>query len=169
MNGLLMRIYILRHGNAENPAHRKNDEDRELTDEGHEEVSAVARRARHAKVDPDLVISSPYIRAVQTAEIAAKDLEYSEQIARSRVLEPDSDPQSVWEEIRTHTNIAQLLLVGHEPLLSRTVAHLLGCPSLVVKMATGTMVSLDAEDLGRQPHATLRWMLTPKLARGNHG
>ena len=164
-----MRIYILRHGNAENPAHRKTDEERELTDEGRAEVSAVARRANHAKVRPDLVISSPYIRAVQTAQIAADELEYSDQIARSRVLEPDSDPQSVWEEIRTHTAVAQLLLVGHEPLLSRTVAHLLGCPSLVVKMATGTMVSVETEDFAKQPRAVLRWMLTPKLARGNHG
>lgn len=164
-----MRIYVLRHGDAEDPSRRDSDEERELTEDGRSEVSHVARAARHAKSKADLVISSPYVRAIQSAEIAADQLGYSEQIARTKALEPHSDPLSVWEEIRTHKDLDHVVVVGHEPLLSRTVAHLLACPSLLVKMTTGTMVCIEMEDSGKQPRGVLRWMLTPKLARGNHG
>jgi phosphohistidine phosphatase len=160
-----MRIYLLRHGNAEDPSRRPTDEDRQLTDEGRDEVARVGRAVRRAKVDMSLVITSPYVRAVQTADIAVEALGYKGQVARTKALEPDSDPDAVWQEIRTHSGLEHLLLVGHEPLLSRTVAYLLGAPSLSVKMTTGSMVCVEADDFGKQPRCRLRWMVTPKVAQ----
>src|SRR5689334_9019549 len=103
-----MRIYVLRHGDAEDPSRRSSDEERQLTDEGRSEVLRVTRAARRANADTDLIISSPYIRAVQTAEIAAEAFGYKGQIARSRVLEPHSDPQAVWQEVRVHKDVDSL-------------------------------------------------------------
>jgi phosphohistidine phosphatase len=157
----------MRHGDAEDPSRRDTDEERQLTQQGRVEVAQVARSAKHAKAVPELIISSPYIRALQTAEIAGEALGYSEHIGRTNVLEPHSDPQSVWEEIRVHKNVSHLLAVGHEPLLSRTVAYLLGTPSLLIKMTTGAMVCVEIDDFGKQPRAVLRWMLTPKVTSGN--
>jgi len=160
-----MRIYVLRHGDAEDPSRRASDEERQLTDEGKDEVHQVARAAKRSKIDLGLVISSPYIRAVQTAGIAGQVLGYSDDIATTNALEPHSEPQSVWEEVRVHGDVDHLLVVGHEPLLSRTVAYFLGVPSLLVKMTTSTLVCIEFTEFGKHPRGVLRWMLTPKLAR----
>jgi phosphohistidine phosphatase SixA len=103
---------------------------------------------------------------VQTAEIAAEVLGYSGTLLPSNVLTPDSDPRDVWQEIRTQRGAGSLLLAGHEPLLSRLTAHLLGAPSLSVHMKTGALVRIDLESFGPEPRGVLEWMLVPELVSG---
>ncbi len=60
-------------------------------------------------------MTSPYKRAVQTAQLAAEILEYKGDLLRTKALEPSSAPKAVWDEIRVHKDEARILLSGHEP------------------------------------------------------
>lgn len=159
-----MEVYILRHGIAEDGAAGGRDADRQLTSEGKRKLREVLRVAAAAGVGPDCILTSPYVRAVQTAEIAAEVLGYNEGLLRTQALVPDSRPEAVWDELRVHKDSKSLLVAGHEPLLSRLVAYLLGAPGLEVDMKKGALVRIDVNAATPQPRGVLRWMLVPKLA-----
>lgn len=157
-----MELYLLRHGIAEDNA--ATDADRQLTDEGRQKLRRVLKRAAEAGVAPSLILSSPYKRAVETAEVAAAELDYKGKILRVGSLTPDSSPPSVWSEIRGHRDEPSILLAGHEPLFSSTVAFLLGSTQEMIDFRKAALVRIDIHGFGAQPQGVLQWMLTPKLA-----
>src|SRR5205814_5251875 len=125
----LMEIYILRHGIAEDHS-SAGDAGRALTDEGRRKLRRVLDRAEKAKVEPSLILSSPYTRARQTAELAAEVLGYKGKIVETETLVPEASPEALWEEIRARNEETAILIAGHEPMLSSTVAWLLGNPAM---------------------------------------
>jgi phosphohistidine phosphatase len=158
-----MEIYILRHGAAEDarPGHR--DSERELTGEGRKKTEAVCKLARRAGIKPTLVLSSPYARALETARIAARELEYPGHLLTIDSLVPHSSPERVWADIRTHDDQDAILLAGHEPLLSHLVGYLLDAPSLKIEMKKSALVRIDIDAPGVHPRGALKWMLVPRL------
>jgi phosphohistidine phosphatase len=159
-----MELYIFRHGIAEDARPGGADSERELTDEGRKKTAAVARTARRAGVTPSLVLTSPYARALQTARIAAGELEYKGSILQIEALVPHQTPEAVWNELREHRDETAILLAGHEPLLGQFVAYLLATPALRIEMKKSAMVRVDIDAVRAAPHGILRWMITPKLA-----
>ena len=158
-----MELYLLRHGIAEDHSPTGRDADRRLTEEGKEKLRRVLKRAASAGVSPSLILSSPYKRAVETAEIAASELRYKGKILQVGSLTPDSSPPSVWSEIRDHRDQPSILLAGHEPLFSATVAWLLGSTRSIVEFKKAALVRVDVQT-GASPQGVLQWMLTAKLA-----
>ena len=161
-----MEIYILRHGIAEDAPPGQPDSERALTSDGRKKLRNVLRTAASAGVDPSLILTSPYKRALQTAQLAAEILDYKGELLRTKALEPSGSPQAVWDEIRVHKDEARILLAGHEPLFSRLTAYLLGSPNLQVDFKKGAIACIELERFPAEPHGVLRWMLTPKLAGG---
>jgi phosphohistidine phosphatase len=158
-----MELYIFRHGIAADAVAGQPDADRALTDAGRKKTAEVVRTARRAGVDPSLIVSSPYLRAIQTARIAADEFGYRGEMLRTETLVPHGTPEDVWSELRDYRDERAVLVAGHEPLLSQLVAWLLAAPELRVDMKKAAMVRLDLESFGPVPHGTLRWMITPKL------
>ncbi len=158
-----MELYLFRHGIAEDAKPGRPDAGRVLTDEGKKKVADVVKAARRAGVEPSLIVSSPYVRAVETAGIAAEVFEYKGDVVRTEALVPNGSPEKVWAELRDYREEAAILLAGHEPLLSHLVSFLLACPALRVEMKKAAMVRIDVESFGAMPHGTLRWMITAKL------
>jgi phosphohistidine phosphatase len=156
-----MEIYILRHAIAEEAKAGQPDSDRRLTKEGREKLQRILSTARRAGVRPDVVLSSPYRRALETAEAAHQVLGLQERILQTDVLTPGYTPDRVWEEIRLHRDAAQILLVGHEPQLSSVVQFLTGGR---VEMKKGAMARVDVESAGPRAAGWLVWLLTAKLA-----
>lgn len=161
-----MDIYILRHGIAEDAQAGRPDSDRALTPEGKKKLRNVLRAARNAGASVSLILTSPYRRAVQTAQVAAEALDYKGELLRTKALEPGSRPQLVWEEIRVHKNEPQILLAGHEPLFSALTAYLLASPNLQIDFKKGAMACVEITHFPAEPSGVLKWMLTPKLAAG---
>jgi phosphohistidine phosphatase len=159
-----MEIYLLRHGIAEDRSATGRDADRRLTEEGRSKLRRVLERAHQAGVRPTLILSSPLRRALETAEIAAHELAYEGKITRIPALTPDSSPQDVWNAIREHRSEPAVLLTGHEPLFSATVAYLLGSTREMVHFRKGALVRIDVEATGPTPAGILEWLLTAKLA-----
>jgi phosphohistidine phosphatase len=161
----LMEIYLLRHGIAQHDSPTGRDADRQLTEEGRAKLRQVLKIVADGGVRPELVISSPYVRAKQTAEIAKELLGYKDDLLFSDSLVPEADPQDIWQEIRNvHRGSECILLASHEPLMGRCLGHLLGAPELLVDFKKGAIVRVDLEQFGVHPRGILRWMLIPKLA-----
>lgn len=164
-NAAMMQVYILRHGIAEDGKPGTPDSDRALTQEGRRKLRDVLKLAAEAKVKPDLILSSPLKRALQTAEIAQEMLGAPEDPTESRTLLPGASPEEVWAEIRAHQGaVTSLLLVGHNPQFAHLAAYLLGTPNAHVEFKKGAMMRIDFDHLGLKPQGTLRWYLTAGLA-----
>lgn len=159
-----MEIYLLRHGIAEDRSPSGSDAARRLTDEGRQKLRRVLERASTAKVRPSLILTSPLLRAVQTAEMAAGILRYTGALQQTDALLPESSPQKVWDELRSCHDEDAILLAGHEPLFSAATAYLLACPALQFAFRKGALVRIDMERLSGEPRGVLQWVLTPKLA-----
>jgi phosphohistidine phosphatase len=159
-----MQIYLLRHGIAEDGRPGHPDSERALTGEGREKLRRVLKRAKLAGVAPETILSSPYRRAVETADVAVEVLGYEGEVVRTRALLPEASPFDTWDEIRSRKGEGSILLASHEPLMSSMVAFLLDSPSLEVDMKKAALVRVDCERFGPEPRGVLRWMLTPALA-----
>ncbi len=158
-----MELYLLRHAIAEERSASGRDADRELTDEGLEKLRRVARFARNAGLAPSLILSSPYVRAIETAAAAARVLEYKSEILKTDRLTPDASPAEAWNEIRAHRGETSILAVGHEPLFSSVASWMLGSARIMIDFRKAALVRIDFETLGGEPRGLLRWMITSKL------
>ena len=159
-----MQIYLLRHGIAEDARTGHPDSERALTGEGRDKLRRVLKRARQVGVEPATILSSPYRRAVETADVAAEVLGYQGKVLRTRALLPEASPFDTWDEIRSRKGDTSILLASHEPLMSSMVAFLLDCPALQVDMKKAALVRVDCERFGTEPQGVLKWMITPALA-----
>ncbi len=159
-----MQVYLLRHGIAEEGSAGSSDADRELTAEGRKKLRQVLQAASESGVEPGLVLTSPFKRALQTAEIAAHMLGYKQQVLHTKALTPVSTPEQVWDEIRVHRDEESILLVGHNPLFSALAAYLIGDKTAQIHFNKGAIMRVDVERFLAEPKGTLRWYLTAKLA-----
>ncbi|HEY2799636.1 MAG TPA: phosphohistidine phosphatase SixA [Chthoniobacterales bacterium] len=151
-----MKLFFLRHGKADWPDWTRPDDERPLTKPGRKEVRAVAQFLVRLKATPDLILTSPLPRALQTAEIAAEHLEV--QCVKERLLEPGFGLAGLVRLQKKYLE-QSLMLVGHEDDFSLTIAALTN-GRIKLPKAGVAMVDLDAPDHGR-----LRWLFPPKFAK----
>ncbi len=159
-----MKLYLLRHGIAEDlgAPDAETDFDRQLTPEGRQKVRQIARAMEALDLKFDVILSSPYPRARQTAELVAKlGLGPKPRLAES--LEPGgraSELVAALNLIKPQPALA--LLVGHEPHLSGFASLLLsGTPGLPIVLKKGGLICLEAKSLKPGRCAELRGLLTP--------
>jgi len=152
-----MQLYFLRHGEADWPGWTKPDDERPLTDFGKKDVRQVAKFLDRLKVKPDLIVSSPLPRALQTAEAAAKELKAK--LCQDQALEPGFGLSELSTVLKRHRSKA-LMLVGHEPDFSSVISALTG-GFIKMSKAGVALIDMDPEtEKGR-----LLWLFPPKFAR----
>jgi phosphohistidine phosphatase len=161
-----MEIYILRHAIAAargTPGYKK-DSDRPLTKEGEEKMHQIAEAMLGMGLKFDLILSSPHVRAEQTAKIVADT--FDQEVSITKNLVPDGNALQLIAEIN-QAKSERVLLVGHEPDLSRLISVLLtGGTDSSIEMKKGGLCKLTSEKLNFGKTATLNWLLTPKQLRG---
>jgi phosphohistidine phosphatase len=122
-----MDLYFLRHGLAGQRGEWAGDDfQRPLTEEGKARMAHEAETISALKLAFDSIITSPLVRAYQTAEIVARRLEAMDKLITDDRLEPGCGPQQLAAILRDHADAAALLLVGHEPDFSELIEHLTG-------------------------------------------
>jgi phosphohistidine phosphatase len=160
-----MMIYIVRHGIAvdRNDPKSPPEAERPLTAAGVQKTRSAALGLRALDVKPDAVLTSPYVRAAQTAEIFAEALGFPpEKIRVSDTLKPAANPAETLKEI-ARLKPREVICFGHAPHLDLMIAQLTG--------ARGTFTELKKAGVACLEHATahgrweLRWILTPKVLR----
>jgi phosphohistidine phosphatase len=157
-----MELYILRHGEAEPHDSGKADADRALVKKGKADVRTVCKAARRASIEPQLILTSPLRRARETAEIAVSVWDCA--LKETDAMLPDADPGSAWKEACANTKVSRVMLVGHEPHMSRLIGFLLEHP-MDLDFKKGGLIRIDTPKRGGSPKGSLKWMLTPRLAR----
>ena len=162
-----MNLYIIRHAIAvdEVTSDYASDSERPLTDKGRKKMRQIAKALQYMGVEFDLILSSPYVRACETAEILADVFKRKKEIVFSNHLIPEGNPELLIGEINEKHMVDSLAIVGHEPHLS-TLIGLLTTDSakLEVTLKKGGVCYLSADDLHHNDHrATLEWLLTPGI------
>ena len=152
-----MELYFLRHGEAQWPDWKKSDDERPLTKRGKKEMHEVAAFLRRLKVQPDLILTSPLPRAAQTAEIVAEHLEVK--CREEQRLAPGFRAAELEQLINKHS-VESLMIVGHEPDFTRTIAALTGAS---LKLSKGGVALVDVDLPSRK--GRLLWLFPPKIAR----
>lgn len=159
-----MRLYIFRHGIAEDAAAGQDDSQRRLTAQGMEKLAKILATARQAGVRPDKILSSPYVRARQTAEAAKQALDFKSELIETEALVPHGNPVDLWREVLRHGDADELMIVGHNPLLSDFVCFLTGASGYGIALKKGAMAMVEVPASSPRPQGVLLWLLTARIA-----
>ena len=162
-----MDLYVVRHGIAIDREDPKSppDAERYLTPEGIEKTKEVAKGIAALKVKADLLISSPYVRAMQTAEIFANALDYPKsKIRQSNALLPGAEPLVFFRELAKDKESSTVFCFGHAPHVDELIAAGLGAKDSITSMKKSGVALLELKRVS-PPSAHLIWLVTPKLLR----
>jgi phosphohistidine phosphatase len=159
-----MDLFLLRHGKAFKRSPKfKPDSIRPLTPEGEEEMHKVSRGIKRLGLDFELILTSPWVRAARTAEIF-HDVTKIGMLETSDALVGDADPAKVVQEINAkYSKYDSIVLVGHDPHMSRLLSILLsGRPDMSIDFKKAGFCKLEIGDLKAGKCACLKWLMTPK-------
>jgi len=165
-----MELYLLRHGIAAiwDDLDYARDAERPLTSKGKRQLRQSAAAMKKMGLRFDLILSSPYLRARQTAEIIAESLKLKRRLKFSNALAPEGSPKDLLRALSASKPAPKnVLLVGHEPYLSRLISQLTtGGTALAMDFKKGGLCKLETEKLHCGRCATFVWLLTPKQMKG---
>ena len=154
-----MLLYLLRHAEAADRA--PSDAARELTALGIEQAQTVGTFCKRRGLKPNLILTSPFKRAVQTAQVVAAPLGLTAQNAT--FLASGMDPENALMELGAYKQFASLLMVGHQPDLGRLAATLLGLPNdAALPVGKASLACLEVDRLA-PGGAQLQFFLPVKL------
>jgi phosphohistidine phosphatase len=159
-----MNLFFLRHGPACARSRKWSpDATRPLTRDGEKKIFEVAHGMQTLDLSFDLILTSPYIRAFRTAEILAEVFK-SEKVLETKHLIAEAEPEAVIDEINEKFPVLkQIVLVGHEPFMTRLICVLLaGKEALSIELRKGGCCKLSVNNLRFGACASLEWLMTPR-------
>jgi phosphohistidine phosphatase len=161
-----VELFIIRHawaGHTGDPAY-PDDSLRPLTDEGRERFARMAAALVPRGVTPGLIVTSPILRCVQTAEVVAAAVGGKAKVFHRHELLPGGDPKQLLAWTEKHTaGLEQVAWVGHAPDVGYLTAALVGLENGWLEMKKGAIAAIgfpEAPELGR---GELRWLVTAKI------
>jgi len=154
-----MRIYLVRHSEAVDHVPPMPDAARYLSARGRLSFREMARRFRDAGGLPTRILTSPFVRAVQTAEILSETVRYDGEIVVDPRLSPGFDVAELSAVLDSCPREREIAFVGHEPDLGGILTHLLSLPQGYA-MRKGAIAALDLPIAVDPLHAGLVWLLT---------
>lgn len=156
-----MILYFLRHGLAEErETWNGDDASRPLTDKGKKKLVSITEKLAGLDLDLDLILTSPYLRALQTAEIVAKGLHQPDDLQKDSRLAPGFGLPELSAIVQDHPDNQCIMFVGHEPDFSQTVSDLIGGGRLLFKKAG--LARVDLFELNPL-QGELAWFFPPRL------
>lgn len=158
-----MKLYLVRHATASDIA--PCDADRELTKEGRQESRIAGAALARLGAKPDQILSSPLVRARQTAGIIAAELKFPNEVAIFDELGNGHSLVHVIRVVKTFAPFREIMLVGHMPSFADHLAGLLGSDNPgALSMGKGSVACVELAEL-RPGRGELRWFLRQKQLR----
>jgi phosphohistidine phosphatase SixA/ADP-ribose pyrophosphatase YjhB (NUDIX family) len=154
-------LYFVRHGNAGDGSMGADDDQRQLTTAGVEALRAAALLWRRLNLRPDVVLTSPLPRSLQTAELLVAGLGLREPPVVDERLRPGAAWGDLARAMAAHPQARRLMYVGHEPDLSRAVGLLTGAGS--VRMRKGSVACVEFPGVPEPGAGELAWLIDPDL------
>lgn len=153
-----MILYFLRHGKAGSPR-ATSDNARELTPKGIAALRAAAPLWLRLNLRPDLVLSSPLPRALQTARL------FCDAMGGAPIPDDRLRPGASWGDLArsmaAHPSARRVMFVGHEPDLSSAIVELTGAAS--VRMRKGGLACVEFYGVPEPGGGEIAWLLDPDL------
>jgi phosphohistidine phosphatase len=166
-----MNIYLLRHAIAaakDDPAF-ESDSERPLTNKGIKKFRKAARGIDRLGVPFDAILTSPLVRARQTADIVAEILGQESCVDELAGLAPDGSPEHLVSELGSSVEAREhILLVGHEPFLGKLAKFLLSGKNDadgVIPLRKGGICRIEIDAVPPAQPGQIHWLLTPKQLR----
>ena len=160
-----LALYLIRHGvAAERGDEYPDDSKRPLTHEGIGRLRKEARGLDALGVELAHIITSPLVRAKQTADVLAQHMASKPSVSMSDALAPAGTPAAVLHELARHTKKGSVALVGHEPNIGELAARLIGS-RVPLEFKKGAVCRIDFEVFPPKGLGYLRWFLPPKMLR----
>jgi phosphohistidine phosphatase len=160
-----LELYLIRHGVAEERGKDwPDDSTRPLTGQGLTRLRKEAQGLATLGVTFGQIVTSPLVRARQTADVFAEMLDDTPPVVTSDALAPAGTPAGVIQEIVKHARKGSVALVGHEPNLGELAAHLIGSRT-ALEFKKGGICRIDFDVLPPKGLGALQWFLTPKILR----
>jgi phosphohistidine phosphatase len=159
-----IQLQLLRHAHAGDPEKwRGPDEARPLSEKGRQQAERMGRFLAAAGFAPDAILSSPKLRALETAQLVAAALKL--EVATSPPLAGPLDVATLEDVLSDAGDPRRPLLVGHDPAFSALAAALTDVPDLTLRK--GALVRIDLERPLRPGAGLLRWLVPPDLLGGS--
>ena len=161
----MIKLYFMRHGIAAERA-RGGDRKRPLTPKGIQRMNKASRGLAALSLTFDRILTSRLERARQTAMIVAKNLQLEDRVEEIEQLAPEQKVENLLAALAAYSGQKNILLVGHEPLLSSTISYLLaGKTGMAIALKKGALCCLEVDTLPPHGRAALHWALAPKQLR----
>jgi phosphohistidine phosphatase len=158
-------IYLIRHGLAEERSEAwPDDAKRPLTEQGMSRLRKSARGLARLGLSIDVILTSPLVRARQTADIVAAEFDPRPHIVTAESLSPGATYQAVVTDLEKQSRRTRIALVGHEPGIGELAARLAGTRQ-PIEFKKGAVCRIDLDTLPPGGPGLLRWFLTPKIMR----
>jgi phosphohistidine phosphatase len=160
-----LELYLIRHGvAAERGEEYPDDSKRPLTSEGISRLKREAKALDALDISFDQILSSPLVRAKQTADVFAEGLKAKPSVSTTDALTPAGSPAAVIQELSKHMRKARIALVGHEPNMGELAAHLIGA-KVALPFKKGAICRIDFAVFPPKGRGQLVWFLPPRLLR----
>ena len=160
-----VELYLVRHAiAAERGPEWPDDARRPLTERGIQRFREEVAGLRTLDVAIQEVISSPLVRAKQTADLLAAGLDGKPVVRILKALEPGHSPTTVISQVARLARRSKIAIVGHEPDLGELAAHLVGA-SRPLPFRKGSVCRIDLESFTSRHAGSLIWFVTPKMLR----
>jgi phosphohistidine phosphatase len=161
------QLFILRHGiAADRESFAGDDAERPLTPKGRKRMARIAAELAKLGYDFDWIVTSPLIRAAETAEIVASSLKPGPPVDVCAALRPGGGLEDVLALLAKNPERRSVMLVGHEPDLSRHAARLIGAGrDANLELKKGGCCLIEYADLPARNTGKLVWWLTPRTLR----
>jgi phosphohistidine phosphatase len=159
-------LYLIRHGlAAERGENYPDDTKRPLTSRGIQKLRREAKALNALDVSFDVILTSPLVRARQTAEALASGLRVPPPVINAPSLVPGGTHNAIVDELAKQSHRRKkIALVGHEPGIGELAARLLGLRK-PVEFKKGAICRIDVTALPPTGPGQLRWLLTPRMLR----
>jgi phosphohistidine phosphatase len=159
-------LYLIRHGlAAERGENYPDDTKRPLTSRGIQKLRREAKALNALDVSFDVILTSPLVRARQTAEALASVLRVPPPVINAPSLAPGGTHNAIIDELAKQSHRRKkMAVVGHEPGIGELAARLLGLRK-PVEFKKGGICRIDVTALPPTGPGQLRWLLTPRMLR----
>jgi phosphohistidine phosphatase len=157
-------LYLVRHGVAKERGNSwPDDAKRPLTEDGIDRMRKAARGLAKLGVRFDIILTSPFVRARQTADILAEVYDEKPPVVVVESLAPGGTLQAIIADVERHGRASRLALVGHEPDVGELAARLAGA-RYPLEFKKGSVCRIDHKTFPAGP-GRLRWFVTAKVLR----
>jgi phosphohistidine phosphatase len=160
----MQELYLIRHGLAgKRLEDETKDKERSLKKKGKEQMKDIAKGLKELKVSFDIILTSPLVRANESAVIVNEYCGNGEEVTITKFLKPDASYNNLIKFLNSLKEYEKIAIVGHEPFLSGFASHCLSkSKTALMNLKKGGALMLEIDKTIKPGRCILSWLMEPK-------